>query len=82
MNQEHFTIQEYSEVFAGEAEPEKEERMLAHLEDCALCKVKMKAATLFALLEDDEVLDMTFQMLKDANKDADTDTDEEEDFDL
>ena len=86
MNQEHYTIDDYSELFTETVEQEKEEKMLEHLEDCALCKEKMRAATLLMLLEDDEVLEMTMQLLLNANKNKDEDenvnADEDENEDL
>lgn len=68
MNREHYTIEEYSELLAGEAEQEKEEKMQEHLEECDLCKVKMRASTLLSLLEDDEVLELTMHLMMDEYK--------------
>jgi len=84
MNQEHYTIEQYSELFTEKLKAEQEEKMLEHVDGCPLCKVKMRAATLFTLLEDDKVLQMVMQQLMDKNKDsnADSNADEDEDEDL
>ena len=69
MRKEHYTIEDYSNLFHGEADWEKQELLLEHLEVCDLCKVKMKAATLLTLMEDDEVLNIAVKLAMNVNRD-------------
>ena len=95
MENKHYTIKEFWKLYSEDAEQVLHEgEMFEHLADCALCKLKMKAATMFALLEDDEVLALTMDALVAANKakaldkaedqtaDEDDDDDDDEDEDL
>ena len=98
MENKHYTVKEFWKLYSEDAEQVVYEgEMLEHLADCALCKMKMKAATMFALLEDDEVLALTMNALIAANKakaldeakdkdedrteDDDEDDDDDEDLD-
>ena len=96
MENKHYTIKEFWKLYSEDAEQVLHEgEMFEHLADCALCKLKMKAATMFALLEDDEVLALTMDALVAANKakaldkaedkdqveDDDEDDDDDEDLD-
>lgn len=94
MENKHYTIKELWKLYSEDAEQLSQEgEVFEHLADCSLCKMKMKLATMFALLEDDEVLAVTMDALvaaakekaleqaKNQTADDDEDDDDDEDFD-
>lgn len=93
MENKHYTIKELWKLYSEDAEQVSQEgEVFEHLASCSLCKMKMKLATMFALLEDDEVLAVTMDALvaagkakaleKEENLTEDDDEDDDDDEDL